>query len=392
MKKIVLAIVIIFHFNLFCQAQEIPEQNTIDISLYDSLCPGFGERYRTIQTCKYSEEFNIERSIALLKDVVLQIEKGNGLFDDVNYFEAIRLLCAKYLLTGDYRHIDSVLYASTKFLFENIEKPLDFKDLYKFNHAASWIEIREGRYESAQKLLETVINEETDSIEYLSALQDLAICYLLTEQYDKFSKTAKQSLYISDILPTKDNTYFLKVTSKKLKAYLYVFSDNNIPKGIKTLEDLEQELRKNEMMQRYRCSVLDDLSNLYLDSDQPDKYIQTKREILKNDILSDEEKIDVLESLVGAEWMYASDEELIKHVLMHSSLVKKLAIDNLKVFPATKNNAFWPQLMERIDKDSYILNRFPDNNEVCGFCYDNLLFLKNQLLSSDYAIRQYVYH
>ncbi len=391
MKKIVLAIVIIFQFSLYCQAQEIPKQNNIDIALYDSLCPGFEKRYRTIQTCKYSEEFNIETSIALLKDVVLQIEKGIGLFDDVNYFEAIRLLCTKYLLTGDYRHIDSVLYASKKFLFENSENPLDFKDLYKFNRAASWIEIREGRYESAQKLLENVINEETDSIEYLSALQDLAICYLLTEQYDKFSKTAKQSLYISDILQTKDNTYFLKVTSKKLKAYLYILSDNNIPKGIKTLEDLEQELRKNDMMQRYRCSVLDDLSNLYLDNDQPDKYIQTKRIILKNDILSDEERIDVLESLVGAEWIYASDKEIIRHTLMHGNLVKNTAIGNLKIFPATKNITFWPQLMEKIDKDSYILNRFPDNNEVCGFCYDNLLFLKNQLLSSDYAIRQYVY-
>lgn len=391
MKKKVLAIAIILQFCFFCQAQEIPEQNIIDIALYDSLCPGFEKRYRTIQTCKYSEEFNLETSITLLKDIVLQIEKANGLFDDVNYFEAIRLLCAKYLLTGDYRHIDSVLFASKKFLFENIEKPLDFKDLYKFNRAASWIEIREGRYESAQKLLETVINEETDSIEYLSALQDLAICYLLTEQYDKFSKTAKQSLYISDNLPTKDNNYFFKVTSKKLKAYLYIFSDNNIPKGIKTLEDLEQELRKNDMMQRYRCSVLDDLSNLYLDNDQPDKYIQTKRIILRNDILSDEERIDVLESLVGAEWIYASDKEIIRHTLMHGNLVKNTAIGNLKIFPATKNITFWPQLMERIDKDSYILNRFPDNNEVCGFCYDNLLFLKNQLLSSDYAIRKYVY-
>ena len=391
MKKKVLAIAIILQFCFFCQAQEIPEQNTIDIALYDSLCPGFEKRYRTIQTCKNSEEFKIETSIALLKDIVLQIEKANGLFDDVNYFEAIRLLCTKYLLTGDYRHIDSVLFASKKFLFENFENPFDFQDLYKFNRAASWIEIKEGRYESAQKTLENVIKEETDSIEYLSALQDLAICYLLTEQYDKFSKTAKQSLYISDNLPTKDNNYFFKVTSKKLKAYLYIFLDNNIPKGIKTLEDLEQELRKNDMMQRYRCSVLDDLSNLYLDNDQPDKYIQTKRIILKNDILSDEERINVLESLVGAEWIYASDKEIIRHTLMHGNLVKNTAIGNLKIFPATKNITFWPQLMEKIDKDSYILNRFPDNNEVCVFCYDNLLFLKNQLLSSDYAIRKYVY-
>lgn len=391
MKKIALAIAIIFRFCLFCQAQDIPEQNTIDITLYDSLRPGFEKRYRTIQTCKYSQEFNIETSIALLKEIVLQIEKGNGLFDDVNYFEAIRLLCSKYLLTGDYRHIDSVLFASKKFLFENVENPHDIKDFYKFNRVASWIEIRDGRYASAQKLLENVIKEETDSIEYLSALQDLALCYMLTEQYDKFSKTAKQSLHISDNLPTNDITYFLKVISKKLKACLYIFSDNNIQKGIKTLESLEQELKKNDMMQRYRCSVLNDLSYLYLDNDQPDKYIQAKREILKNNILSDEEKIDVLESLVGAEWMYASDEELIKHVLMHSSLVKKLAIDNLKVFPATKNISYWPQLMEKIDKDSYVLNRFSDNNEICGLCYDNLLFLKNQLLAPDYAIRKYVY-
>ncbi len=391
MKKIVLAIVIIFHFNLFCQAQEIPEQNTIDIALYDSLCPGFGERYRTIQTCKYSEAFNIERSIALLKDVVLQIEKGNGLFDDVNYFEAIRLLCTKYLLTGDYRHIDSVLFASKKFLFENIDNPFDIKDLYKINRVASWIDIRNGKYESAQKTLENVIKEETDSIEYLSALQDLAICYILTEQYDKFTKTAKQSLAISDNLPSQDNTYFFKVTSKKLKAYLYIFSENNIQKGIKTLEDLEQELKNNDMMQRLRCSVLNDLSYLYLDNNQTDNYIQAKREILKNTILSDEEKVDVLESLVGAEWINASDKEIVRHTLMHGNLVKNIAIDNLKLYPATKNIALWPQLMERIDKDSYILNRFPDNNEVCGFCYDNLLFLKNQLLSSDYAIRKYVY-
>jgi hypothetical protein len=84
MKKKVLAIAIILQFCFFCQAQEIPEQNIIDIALYDSLCPGFEKRYRTIQTCKNSEEFKIETSIALLKDIVLQIEKANGLFDDVN--------------------------------------------------------------------------------------------------------------------------------------------------------------------------------------------------------------------------------------------------------------------------------------------------------------------
>lgn len=391
MKKVVLALILLFHFGHFCSAQESPRQNSVDIALHDSLCPGFEKRYVTIQTCKYSDEYGIETSIILLKDVLSQIENSDGLFDDVNYFEAIRLLCTKYLLTGDYRHIDSVLFASKKYLFENFDDPFDFKDIYKFNRVASWVEIRDGRYESAQILLEDVIAKETDRVEHLSALQDLSICYLQTEQYDKFYKTAKQSLYISNHLPTNGNTYVFKVSSKKLKAFLYVVSEKNIKKGIKTLESLAQELKKNEMMQRYRCSVLDDLSYLYLNNNQLDKYIQTKKEILKNDILSDEEKVDVLESIFGAEWMYALDEDIITHVLMHSNMVKKIAIDNLKVFPATKNISFWPQLLERIDKDSYILNRFPNNNEVCGLCYDNLLFLKNQLLSSDYAIRQYVY-
>lgn len=391
MKKVLLALILFFQFFHFCSAQNIPRQNSIDIALYDSLCPGFEKRYGTIQICKYSEKNSIETSITLLKNVLLQIENSDGLFDDINYFEAIRLLCTKYLLIGDYRHIDSVLFASKKFLFENLDNPFDFKDIYKFNRVASWLEIRDGRYESAQKLLENVIAEETDSVEYLSALQDLSICYMQTEQYDKFYKTAKQSLYISNQLPTKENTYWLKVTSKKLNAYLYVVSEKNIKKGIKILESLAQELKKNDKMQRYRCSVLDDLSYLYLNNNQLDKFIQTKKEILRNDIISDEEKVDVLESIFGAEWMCASDEDIITHVLMHSNMVKKIAIDNLKVFPATKNISFWPQLMERIDKDSYILNRFPNNNKVCGLCYDNLLFLKNQLLSSDYAIRQYVY-
>lgn len=391
MKKIILAFVIIFQFDLFCDAQEIPKQDAIDIALNDSLCPGFEIRYKTILTCKNSEEIGVETSITILKDVLLQIENSVGLFDDVNYFEAIRLLCTRYLLIGDYRHIDSVLYASKKFLFENIEDPNSIKDLYKFNRVASWVEIRDGRYESAQKLLENVIEKESDSIEYLSALQDLAFCYMQTEQYDKFSIAAKQSLNISDNLPTKGNTYLLKVTSKKLKAYLYVVSEKNITEGIKILESLGRELKKNNMMQRYRCSVLNDLSYLYLDNDQIDKYIQIKREILRSDILSDEEKVDVLESLLGAEWIYASDDDLIKHAIMHSSMVKKIAIDNLKVFPATKNITLWPQLMKKIDNDFYILNRFSENNEICGLCYDNLLFLKNQLLSSDYAIRKYVY-
>ena len=323
MKKIILAFVIIFQFDLFCDAQEIPKQDAIDIALNDSLCPGFEIRYKTILTCKNSEEIGVETSITILKDVLLQIENSVGLFDDVNYFEAIRLLCTRYLLIGDYRHIDSVLYASTKFLFENIEDPNSIKDLYKYNRVASWVEIRDGRYESAQKLLENVIEKESDSIEYLSALQDLAFCYMQTEQYDKFSIAAKQSLNISDNLPTKGNTYLLKVASKKLKAYLYVVSEKNLTEGIKILESLGRELKKNNMMQRYRCSVLNDLSYLYLDNDQIDKYIQTKREILRSDILSDEEKVDVLESLLGAEWIYASDDDLIKHAIMHSSLVKK---------------------------------------------------------------------
>jgi hypothetical protein len=101
--------------------------------------------------------------------------------------------------------------------------------------------------------------------------------------------------------------------------------------------------------------------------------------------------VEIIENLFVKEWLYASDNDVIQHTFLHNSLLTKIAIDNLILFPATKNIFIWPEIMESIFKESCLLTRFPDNEEVCGLCYNNQLFLKNPLLSSDYALRRYVY-
>lgn len=389
MKKTILSFILLFIFYGFCHAQELHDNDFIDIEYFDSLCPGFEYRYNTIQACKYSNNA-IEETIALLEGTISSIEAQNGLFDDINYFEAIRLVCAKCLIIGDYRCVDSILFATKKFLFENFENPFDFNGIYKYNRAASWIEINEGRFDSAKNLLEEILIHESDSLEFLSAIQDLTLCYLQLQQYDDFIRTAKASISVADAMSLDANNEFFKITSKKLEAYLSVIADNDLEKGIAILENLADDLKGKEAYTRLRCSILDDLCYCYISSNQTDKYIQIKNEILDNSILSKEEKIVVLESLVGVEWLNASDKDIIEHAIMHSDLVKALAVDNLIKYSPTQNIPKWSQLMEKIDKDSYILNRFPNSKEVCGLCYDNELLLKNDLFSSDYAIRKYV--
>lgn len=374
-------------------AQEFHNDNSIDIELLDSLCPGFAQRYNTIKDCKYSSDYSIDESIVILSEILHHIESQGGLFDDINYFEAVRLLCEKYLLLGDYRHIDSITYSAQKYIIENfdiVNNPEGFKDLYKLDRAAAWIEINEGRYDIGQELLEKALAQESDPVEYLSVLQDLALCCLLNQQEEEFSKVAKEAVALADTLPLNSYTLGVKITSKKIKAYISIVS-NNKEKGIEILEDLANELENNKDYSRYRCSVLNELSFLYLSNDQIDKYIVIQKELLTNDALSDEERVEIIENLFVKEWLYAPDNDVIQHTFLHNSLLTKIAIDYLILFPATKNIFVWPEIMESIFKESCLLTRFPDNEEVCGLCYNNQLFLKNPLLSSDYALRRYVY-
>ncbi len=391
MKKVIILFLVLFLSCDSCFAQESHSDNFIDITYYDSLCPGFKCRYNTIQACKYSND-EIEKTIAVLENILEKIETQNGVFDDINYFEAIRLVCNKYLIIGNYRRIDSLLFATKKFLYENIDNPFDLTDIYKFNRVASWIEFKEERYDSAKDILIEVLNHESDPIEYLSALQDLALCYLKLQQYDNFIRMAKTSVSLADAMPLNAYTVGSKIVSKKFEAYLFLYADKNLEKSISILENLANELKGKNAYSRYRYAILNDLCDYYISFNQTDKYIQTKNEILNNNILSDEEKIVILESLVGAEWLNASDKKIIEHTIMHSNLIKALAIDNLIKFSPTQNISKWPQLMEKITKDKYILNRFPNNKKICKLCYNNLLLLKNNIFDSDYAIRKYVYH
>lgn len=390
MKIIHFTIVI---FIVFCKpgfSQEIGNINPIDIAFYDSLCPGFSVRYKSIQNCKYSNMDSLEGNIKHLKSILNQIENQDGLFDDINYFEAIRLLGAKYLQKGDYIHIDSLLFFSKKYLLENSDSIFNFKDIYKYNRVATWIEMKEERFTSAIDLLKEIVEKESDKNEHLSALQDLALCYLKLKQYDDFSVIAKDAVEIADSIATNDYTFQLKLQSEKLKAYICIFSDNDIKKGTDLLESLALQLKDQKGWIRFRYTILNDLCDFYIYTDVK-KYIKTKKEILHSGVLSDEEKVQILESLVGAEWLYAKDEDIINHAIQHNNLLKDIARNNFLLFTPTKNISKWPDILERIAKDSYVLNRFSNNLAICELCYDNQLFLKNQFISSDYALRQYVY-
>ena len=200
MKKNFFVIIFIIIFNSLCNAQNNSSFNINDIADYDSLCPGAKIRNRIIRDVKESSTYTIEESIQILKDILLRIEDENGLFDDMNYFEAIRLLGWKYLQKGDLFRIDSLLYTTQKYIYENINNPSQLPGLYILNRIASWLEFREGRYDNAIELLKKYIKEESDDVEYLSAIQDLALCYLQIKRYNDFSAIAKESVEIADTI------------------------------------------------------------------------------------------------------------------------------------------------------------------------------------------------
>ena len=70
--------------NVICQE--------IDVELYDSLCPGFKNRYAILNECKIAPLEDIDQTILRLNNVINQIENSPGLIDDVNYFEAVFLI------------------------------------------------------------------------------------------------------------------------------------------------------------------------------------------------------------------------------------------------------------------------------------------------------------
>ena len=390
MKHALWIITISIFISNYCYSQNIGRKYNIDVIHLDSLTPGFRTRYNIIKNCKRSDVYKAEESILQLKSIMLQIEKQEGLFDDINYFEAIRTICDMHLQLGNFSRIDSVLYATGKYLNETYENPLEFPDYYKIYRAASWIESRGGRYDTAIELLEKSIKEETDTYEYLSDLQDLAICYLQNKQLENFSTTAKEAIQITDTISKNEYTSQLILQSNRLNAYLYI-SNKEVEKGIQILESLAFNLKDNNKRKRFHCTLLSDLCALYVNTNQIDKYIQAKKEMLESGILSKEEKLDLLESLVGAQWLLATENDIVSYAKLHNDLLKEIAIEDLALYTPTRNQVWWPQIAEKLRKNSYLLNRFHNNKEICALIYDNQLFLKNQFLSSDYMLRQYVH-
>lgn len=386
---VVLLFFILKSNNIFCQ--EIVD--SIDVNYYDSLCPGFKDRYYIIKECKSAPLANLNETIQRLNWVISQIENSSGLFDDVNYFEAIRLVCSAYMTSGDFVKLDSTLYSAKKYFYEN-GIDLDNEYMYKYNRAAAWIEFHEGRFNSALELLISIRKDyetkENDTVGYVSLLQDISMCYLLLGESESFAQLVNESMQLSGKLHEDENTILIKLKTEQLKAYLFII-EGKIAEGVSLLEELSSSSKNNDNLSRFRLDILEDLSSLYLNNNQVDKYIKTKYAILKSEFLSAEERISVLESLFGAEWLYGKDKDIIKHAVDHSELLKSLAIKEVSMFTPTKRIWLWPTIKEKISKDSYVLTRYPNNRDVCELCYNNALFLKNMTFSSDYLIRRYVF-
>lgn len=375
---------------------EISCQETIkpmDVDYYDSLCPGFKSRYNIIKECKSAPLANINETIQRLNWVISQIENSSGLFDDVNYFEAIRLVCSAYITNGNYEKIDSTLYSAKKYFFENGIDP-DNEYMYKYNRAAAWIEFHEGRFNSALNILINVRKDyetkENDTVGYIALLQDISMCYFALGETENFVKIAKETLQITDKLRVDESTVRVKLKAEQFKAFLFII-EGRVEEGVSLLEELSSTLKDNNNLSKIRLEILEELSYLYLDNNQVDKYIETKHDILEHESLSVDEKIRILETLFGAEWLYGKDRDITKHASMHSDLIKSLAVNEICSFTPTQRVWKWDVIKEKVSKDSYVLTRYPNNRDMCELCYNNALFLKNMTFSSDYLIRKYVY-
>ena len=89
--------------------------------------------------------------------------------------------------------------------------------------------------------------------------------------------------------------------------------------------------------------------------------------------------------------LLATENDIVSYAKLHNDLLKEIAIEDLALYTPTRNQVWWPQIAEKLRKNSYLLNRFHNNKEICALIYDNQLFLKNQFLSPDYMLRQYVH-
>ncbi len=366
---------------------------SLDVDYYESLCPGFKNRYNIINDCKLAPLANINETIQRLNLVISQIENSTGLFDDVNYFEAIRLVCSAYITNGNYEKIESTLYSAKKYIYEN-GIDLDNEYMYKYNRSAAWVEFHEGRFNSALDLLINIRKDyetkESDTVGYISLLQDISMCYFALGETENFAQITKESLQLTEKIRMDESTIQVKLKAEQFKAFIYII-EGRVEEGISLLEELSSTLKNNNFLSRFRLEILEELAYLYLDNNEVDKYIKTKHTILENKSLSIEEKINILESLFGAEWLYGKDKDIARHAAMHSELVKSLAVSELCTFTPTKRIWKWPVIKEKISKDSYVLTRYPTNRDMCELCYNNALFLKNMTFSSDFLIRKYVY-
>lgn len=359
------------------------------INYLESIIPGFTARYETISKHKTLFQPDTEET---LYAIMSAIENDScTYFDDLNYFEALKILCMHYFEEGNNMVAEEFLFSKRKFIIESNAATI-------YNSVFDWmyglLRTRQGEFDEAVIYLKSAAigydSIRANEYEYIMICQNLALAYLSTSNIDAFDLEGKAVVAMTEICDStrKDFPLELKLFTRRLQALHRIVIDGELDEGVNDLEDLAYN---DSLREDFRIAVMTDLADIYIFMDDDlRRYIKTYNKCLEL-TKDDDFKIQILRRIIGPEWLYADEKEIVKHSVQINNLLKRRAIKQLATLPSTYRKTEWDSIADELSKCMYVLHRFRNDSIICGMCYDNILFIKNKIFMSDRLLRENVY-
>lgn len=387
MKKVFFIIYIIACSYCICQAQSYKQLDAAQIDYLESIIPGFTSRYEII--LKHENTFQPD-SEKVLSMIMSDIESDSCIyFDDLNYFEAIKILCMHYFNEGNDQAAEEFLFLKRKYILESNASTI-------YNCVFDWmygmLRLRQGKFEDAIVYLKSAADGydsvRADEDEYIIICQNLALAYLSTSKIEEFDLEEQAVVAMTNYCDSiRDNfPQEIKLFTRRLQALHRIIIDGELNEGVL---DLEALAHNDSLRVDFRITVMTDLADLFLVMGNMDRYLETYYKCLEW-TNNDDFKIQFLERIIGVEWMYANNKDIIEHWVLIDNLLKKRAINQIATLPSTYRKTEWKSIMWDLSKSLCLLDRFQNDSTICDLCYDNILFIKNGAFRSDKILRDYV--
>lgn len=317
---------------------------------------------------------------------ISMFENGQEDFQDTIYIGLVSLLSTVYVQTNNLHAADTLLSHAIDFMVKEERKSSYFYSLYvTYGGLLSNLQ----NYSRASLYLDTVVNflkerNEVDGI-YAVILSMLAECHRNLDELELAKNEIEEAI---SILETDNSPDAMRRGIGIYQKAGVIFHDiGQLREAIEyTRKAYEMSKDKEEYVSEF-INAANNLAILYIDSGKYDEALGILHQ-METLNLSDVEKSNVYNSIALANYFLGRESEAVKYMSMCSQYLKSICNESYSSFPSKIIEEMWDKYALQLKVNMNILDKYANNCDAVGMCYDNALFLKNVVFESMQRLRQ----